>query len=112
AVLYCTKLTSNRYMMEIPSAIEKVLGRRNTGQFAEFPVEVRLVGIAGLESDVDPPASRFVDAMSQRLLKSQKARVNARGNPNALPEEPNEVPVAVARLFNDFSDVGRRRKTA
>src|SRR5688572_9283530 len=89
---------------------EEILRRSNAGKFPELPVEVRLIGIARFQGNIDPSKLRCVDATPQRFLKSEKARVGARRSAYGFAEELNEVRVAVARLLDKRGDIRARGK--
>src|SRR5687768_16819975 len=98
--------------MGISHAVKDVLGGRHAGQFAKLPIEVRLIGIASLECNVEPPAHCLIKAMFQNVLETEEARIDAGRKSHALAEKLYKMPVTVACLFDNFADFSRRRKTA
>ena len=92
-------------MAHAPGPGQEILRRSNAGQLAKFPVEVRLVGIARFQRNVDPSEFCSVYAMPERFLKSSKPRVDVRRSAYSFAEKLNEVPMAVTRLLNDRCDI-------
>src|SRR4051812_47563758 len=73
---------------------------------------MRLIGIPGRESDVDPRLLRFSGNQFHRPLKSQYPGVNSGRQSNGAAEELYESPMAVARLRDDLPDIGSKRQSA
>ena len=82
----------------------------NAGELPELPVEVGLVAVAGFQSHVDKEAAGRTANVFQRSLKANQATVEFWSQSQAIVEQRDESPVAVAAFFDRLAYIGAGRE--
>src|SRR5581483_3658079 len=84
--------------------------RSHPGKLAEVAAQVRLVGVAGVESDVDETGRGLGGEPADRRVEAPDAAVELRREADRGAEEGDEAAMAVAALAHRFVDVVRDRE--
>jgi hypothetical protein len=83
----------------------QILGGTQSAELAEIVIEVRLIGIAMVECQIDPVDVSLLADGKDHVLKALHTAEKFRSHPQFVAKKFDESPLAESDTFSDFRTV-------